>query len=182
MMTTVTSDDVVMTVTCDEPEGKVEREIRLAPLTIENLGFLWENLRQFPTLFNEELSDFEDFANAFMHQVGNDIQPHGIIWMVDDVGIVFITAIQPGIQAHCHCSFWDRRLKGREPILREMVRYAFEEFGFHRLNAEVPHYATPIHYFVKSAGFKKEGRLREAALYRDKWWDIDLYGVLETEV
>lgn len=128
-------------------------------------------------------NSFESFVRIFFTAGANgEPVPQGIIYEVDDVGILFLTDLRPGKSATAHFQFWDRRFKGREELCRRMLRYAFDKFGFHRIIAEVGLYAVPEMAAVERVGFKKEGRMREATKYQGEWFDVNLYSILEHEV
>ena len=172
----------VLRVRCEEPEGEFLREVRLMPLSIESLTYLWEKLSKFPILFNRHIEGMDDFFETFISQnQDGTLRANGIIWEVDDVGIFFLTDLYPAYQATGHFTFWDRRFRGRRDLIRQMVAYVFKEFGFRRLIAEIPLYAMPTIHAMEGIGFVKEGRLRKAAWYNGEWWDVTLYSVLEEE-
>jgi len=172
----------ILRVECQEPEGNILREIRLMPLSIENMKFLWDKLSQFPTLFDRHIVDIDDFSNTFLSQNSDgSLRPNGIIWGIDDVGIFYLTNIYPMYQATGHFTFWDRRFRGRRDLVRSMIKYVCKEFGFHRLVAEVPLYAMPTIHAMEGMGLIKEGRMRKATWYNGEWWDVNVYSVLEEE-
>lgn len=176
--------DVILEVECREPEGSVIRSVRLAKLSFEKLKFFYEKTKDFDTLFNDYIGgNFEAFVSQFiMQDRSGEIFPTGIVWEVDDVGILRLSDISPGLEATAHFTFWDRRLRGRENLVKEMVRYAIEQFKLHRIIVEVPLYAKPILYFVERIGFQKEGREREAVMYKGQWYDVIRYSILDREV
>jgi len=172
-----------MTIECVESDGTQMRSVRLCKLTPEKLKYLHEKLSQFEVMFNEHVQgDMESFIKTFLTFEGFDIQPTGLIWEVDDVGILYLTEIRPAYEAQAHFSFWDRKFFGRENLIRKMMRYVFDEFGFHRIVVEVPLYAKPTLFAIERIGFVQEGRKREAVKYRGKWFDMNLYSILEHEV
>jgi RimJ/RimL family protein N-acetyltransferase len=176
-------DEAILSVECDEPEGLVTRNVRFAPLTSSKLVYYGEKLSQFPTLFNRFVPRIEDFLTSFITSDGNGgMKANGLLWEVDDVGLFFMTDIYPGYQATGHFTFWDRRFRGRESLVQEMLKYVFEEFGFLRIVAEVPLYSQPTMAAVERVGFVKEGRLRKATWYNGQWWDVNIYSVLKDEV
>ena len=174
--------DPILRVECNEPGGLVVRRITLAPLTLGKLEEYWEKLSKFPTLFNNHITDFNDFVGAFLSMDSNGIRARGLIWEVDDVGLIFMTDIYPVFQASGHFTFWDRRFRGREKLIREMIKYAFKEFGFRRIVAEVPLYTQPTLKAVERVGFVKEGRYRKYVFYQGEWWDVNFYSILKEEV
>lgn len=176
--------EVILAVECDEPDGKIVRHVRKVPLTLERFRKYHEKLTQFDTLFNDYIGDsFEAFVRCFVGQdASGELHAKGLLWEVDDVGILYLTDIAPGAEAQAHFTFWDQRFRGREKLLREMCKYVIENFHFHRLFAEVPLYARPTLELVERIGFKKEGRMRDAVKYKGDWFDVNLYSLLEQEV
>lgn len=173
----------ILEVLCPEPEGNILRKVSLAELTEEKLRHYWEKLRVFPTLFWQESTTFAGFVQQlFVIDHGQVVDATGIIWEVDDVGLFFITDIYPGYQATGHFTFWDRRIRGREVLIQAMIRYLFQEFGFHRLVTEVPVYSSMVNRVVRRVGFVQEGKLRKAVRYNDEWWDVNIYSILEEEI
>lgn len=176
--------EVILSVECAEPEGTFTRSVRPAQLTTETLRSYWEKLRNFDVIFNDDVrSDPRSFIQIFLSANGeNDVQANGLVWEVDDVGIIFITEITTHT-AEAHFSFWDRRIKGREELIKQMLRWGFRTFGFHRITCQVPLYAAPwLSRAVEKVGFKKEGRLREVVRYKGQWFDTILYSILSYEV
>ncbi len=172
----------VMTVDCSEPEGLIARTVSFTPLSVEKLRELWGVLSQYPTLFNRHISTQEDFVTSLISEDSNgNPKANGLVWEVDDVGILYLTDIYPVFQATGHFTFWDGRFKGRELLILKMLEYVFEEFGFHRIITEVPFYAQPTMGVVDRIGFVREGRLRKATRYRDEWWDVASYSMLREE-
>ena len=101
---------------------------------------------------------------------------------VDDVGIFFLNEIIPHQSASAHFVFWDKRFRGREELCKEMLRYVFEQYKFERIQVEVPLYAYHTMDAVENLGFVLEGRIRRAILYHDKWFDVNLYSVLPSDL
>jgi RimJ/RimL family protein N-acetyltransferase len=176
--------NVVLSVECPEPEGQVVRNVEKVKLSLDRFRLYYEKLSNFDTLFNDFIGDsFEAFVSCFIEQdESGELFAKGLLWQVDDVGILYITKIVPGVEAKAHFTFWDGRLKGREQLILEMCAHVVRKLHLHRLYAEVPLYALPTIKFVERLGFVKEGRMREAIRYKGSWFDVNLYSLLEHEV
>jgi RimJ/RimL family protein N-acetyltransferase len=175
----------ILQVTCKEPIGDVTHVIKPMVLTPANLHTFWEKSRPFKTLFTSEIrGDFKKFLEVFLRDGPNGIESNGLFWVIDDfTGVLYMTDIIPGVDAKCHLSFFDRRSKGREELVRHMLRYAFDKYHFKRLTVEIALYANPSFMrFVESIGFVKEGRRRFATLFNEKWYDVNCYGILNEEL
>ena len=111
--------------------------------------------------------------------------PHlyGPIWKVDDyVGVFYLSDLYR-YEATAHFAFFDRRFRGRDKMVREVIRQVFDSSEFQRLNVEIPAYAGAATVkFVRALGFRKEGLKRSCALFKGKWFDANLFGILRHEV
>jgi RimJ/RimL family protein N-acetyltransferase len=176
-------DKFVLSHECDEPGGKVVRTVRVGDYSFKTLKLLWENLSQFETLFNDHFEkDFSRFVSAFVRQENGEPVPTGLMWLVDDIGMLRLTDMVPLESASAHFIFWDRRFRGREELIRKMLEHVFEKYKFHRIKVEVPLYAQKTLVAVERIGFTKEGRMREAVRYKGEWFDANLYSMLEGDL
>ena len=175
--------EVIVNVKCSEPEGEIVRSVRLARLSVERIQFLWEKLKGFDTLFNDFVKDdFAAFVNHFVMEVNGEPVPTGLLWDIDDIGIFLLQDITPHQSATAHFLFWDKRFRGRRQLCIEMLKYAFDNYKFQRIQVEVPLYAYHTMNAVESIGFVLEGRMRKAILWNDKWFDVNLYSVLPSDL
>lgn len=182
-----TETEVLFTVECKEPEGIFQREVRLGSLSRDKLTDLYNRLKQFKVLFTDiTQGDSEAFIKTFIdiRVDGSEVvvTPKGLLFEIDDVGIVFLSEIAVGLNADIHINFWDRRMKGREELVREIARFAVHNFDLHRLSTSIPAYARPALARIKKYGFKEEGVIRESVLYDGQLHDVHLFGILASEV
>jgi len=170
-------------VPCEEKGETIVREVRLGRLTTDRLRFLWDKLKGFDTLFNDYVrGDFAAFVDHFLLNVNGQPQPAGLMWDVDDVGILFLNELKSDHSATAHFCFWDGRFRGREKLCREMVKLAFDIYGFRRIEVQVPHYAKKTLHAVQSIGFVSEGIRRQAIFYKDQWFDVRLFSVIKEDL
>jgi RimJ/RimL family protein N-acetyltransferase len=173
-----------MQVLCKEPEGDIVRTVYRCPFTREAVARLYDKAKNFPVLFGRPLNDANDFMAHFVSETTTgEIEPQGIVWIIDDfVGMFYMNEISD-IEATAHYSFFDRRHKGREPLVRAMVKHLFDAYGFVRVNAYIPAQAgMGTRLFIERCGFKMEGRKRRASWWKGKWFDVYLYGILPEDV
>lgn len=88
--------------------------------------------------------------------------PNNLVWEVwrggQLVGILSLSRIARGLDAVGHFAFFDRRLAGRQAVIRTMIRWAFEHLGLQRLSVEIPEGYWPLVHFAKSKlNFRYEG-------------------------
>jgi RimJ/RimL family protein N-acetyltransferase len=179
-------ENPVVSAFCAEPKLTVQRHVYKMALTPDALRTFWDKARKFPTLFTEEIKDdFKLFLGVFLtqHQDGT-IEGKGLLWRIDDyTGIFYLTDIDAGSDAEVHVTFFDGRIRGRDALAIEMIRYVMKKYEFRRLTAKVPMYAVPAaHSFIRRIGFKVEGRKRQSCFFKNQWYDTVLYGILADEV
>jgi RimJ/RimL family protein N-acetyltransferase len=178
------ADEKVVSALCQEPEGDVTRSVYAVEFTRENLLGFWEKARQFRTLFAVELNDdFKTFLEIFMGEVNNAPTAKGLLFRIDDwTGAFYLSNIRPGMDGHVHFGFFDRRLRGREELAKEMLQYIMYYYQFRRLTATIPLYVKPATLrFVSDLGFKAEGRMRKVFKYKGDYFDSLVYGLLSEE-
>lgn len=180
----------ILSVECDEPKGKVWRNVYPMALDEHNLRLFWEKARHYKTLFTREIKDdFKAFLDIFVAQdLAGNLVGKGLLWRVDGptddmVGVFYLTNIEPEDDALAHFTFFDGRIRGRDDLTKQMIQYVFAKYHFRRLTTHAPAYVIPgtIH-FIERLGFKREGKKRAAAFYNGEWFDMNLYGILADEV
>ncbi|MGA2489637.1 MAG: GNAT family protein [Anaerolineales bacterium] len=75
----------------------------------------------------------------------------------------------------------DRRHGYGAEALSLLLRFAFDDLNLHRLSAWPSADALPFIRMIEKAGFKEEGRRREAAFHDGSYWDVILMGLLRSE-
>lgn len=157
-----------------------EDKIRSMQLTPENIQKFWDKAKKFDTLFGKELKNgVEEFTDLFMRD-GNV----GLFFVLNDFdGVFYLTDIVPEEDALAHYSFFDRKHNGREDLVKAMIKFIFDRYKFNRLSVQIPNYATEqARHFVQKLGFAYEGKRRKAAMYKNELYDVNLYGILSSEV
>jgi RimJ/RimL family protein N-acetyltransferase len=175
----------ILSYQCNEPEGSIVRNVRFMTLSRNNLFKFYTKAQNLKTVFSvEHRNDFKKFLSIFIsYDNSAGLASHGLFWVVDDfVGVYYLTNILVGQDAKMHYIFFDERHKGRRDLTKEMIKFVFKEYNFHRLTAELPLYVSPsVFKFVESLGFIKEGRKRDATEYCGTWYDVNMYGILRAE-
>ena len=153
---------------------------RIMGLTWPKLFMLWEQLKKFRVLFSDLTKG--DFDNFVRYVTSPDTFWLEIYNGGEVVGLVTLEGIERLVEANAHVLFLDKHLADKIDICKEIVKWLFGNFTFHRLTVEVP-----VNYYwsvrlVKELGFKHEGRRREVTLIEGKWVDSYTFGLLRQEV
>lgn len=176
----------IFSVLCNEKDISIERKVYSFEHTKESIHKFYEKSKELKTVFSKEFfGDFEKFCSTFFTRDSNGIvTPQGLFWLVDDfVGMFYVTDIYPGIDAQCHYLFFDKKHRGREELAKEMLKYLFDTFKFHRLSIELPNYASDsTRRFIQDIGFHYEGKKIKNAKLNGIWYDSNLYGLLNEKL
>jgi hypothetical protein len=162
--------------------GDEDYSVTPVDITVENLSKLYDRMSQFPVIFGRPLTGPEDFLSLFMRysRPHRDPEMRGLFWAVNDfdVGVFYLTDIMK-YEATVHFAFFDKKIKGRENLLRETAAKTLEFFNFNRLNATIPQYVKyRVHKFVRESGAICEGKKFRSAYYNGKWYDEVRYAYL----
>lgn len=184
------SSEAIFRLECDEPDGKVTRSVYPLEFTPENIRKFWDRAKMFPSLYGKEiLNDERAFAQIFMRTNALDeYELNGLLWVVDDfTGVFYLSDITfdraMPVDALVHYTFFDKRHKGRAPLVKRMIKYVFDRYKFQRLSAEVPLYTKEhTRHFITNLGFHYEGKRCKSAFYKGDWFDTNLYGILRSGV
>ena len=104
------------------------------------------------------------------------------MWDVDDVGMLLLNEIRPEISATAHFTFWDEKFRGRKELCQAMLEYVFETYKFQRIEVRIPLYAKSAMAATERIGFIQEGRMRSRALYEGKWFDVNIYSMIPSDL
>lgn len=81
------------------------------------------------------------------------LNPDVIYYLVDDVGMVAIYPDSIHASAHAHITFWDKRLRGRETLCREIAREVMKTWRLEFIWTVIPFDARATLAFAKRMGF-----------------------------
>ena len=146
----------------------------------EKIAQIWGQAKQHDVLFSDYTrGDFQPFLLAMLHPAS--------AWMEIEleskpVGLMYFTRITQGVDCLGHFTVWDGRAGGREPIFLRAIDWAFEEFNLHRMSAQVPVYQSGVRRFINRLGFVEEGLKREAVIYKGKWFPMQMFGLLRSDM
>ena len=112
---------------------------------------VYDNTRRVPNLFG---------AKAGVTALTELVQNAACFWKVDDVGIICISPLMAG-SAHCHITFWDRRLRGREELFRQLMNRVCAEYQYDTIWTAIPKASRVTLAFAKKLGFQPQTEDKE---------------------
>lgn len=113
--------------------------------------------------------------------------PRNVVWETWHdgriVGVLLLTDIKPKLDAQAHFAFFDRRLVGRQALIKNVMTKAFADLELERLSIEIPeHLSALIRFAEKKLGFKPEGKRHHAFWDAESGWrDVVCLRVLRSE-
>lgn len=185
-MIDVISREPIISVICTEPEGTVVRSVYKVIWTPEKLKQFWDLAKKFPSVFGIEIYENpRQFIDMFFSiNDKGEWSTDQLFFEVDDmIGLLRVDNIKWPDDASVHYTFFDRRHKGRIPLLREMLKWLFDNYKFSRFSTAVPSYVkSNIRHFILDIGFFYEGKKRNAVTYKGRKFDVNLYSIFPYEI
>lgn len=171
-------DTALFTAVCREDGQDVIRTAYPYILDAAAVVQLWFRLSQFPVLFaSPQQSNFKNFVRMIQDE-------YSVMLRIDDVGLILVTDIVPGVEARMHLSFWDSKLSGREPIVRETIKWITEILNVRRVSVPVRADARAMKSFLERVGLYFEGVLKNWIRREDdgRFYDLYLFGITNQEI
>lgn len=75
--------------------------------------------------------------------------------------------------------YWRKGLA--KETLNLILNFGFKKLKRRRIQAKVLHKNIPAQKLLEKSGFKQEGRLRKNTLFKNRWYDDLIYGLLREE-
>jgi len=161
-------------------ENSAPLEFRPLVLVKGKLEYLWDRMRQYPQMFDDVIPrTFEAFKAGMMapqNQFYEFVQGNEII------GLAAATQVRPGLDANMHVIMFDRRLRGREGILKEALRDFAIRAKLRRMTVVLPEDNRTAIKLVGRLGFRLEGVMRKAHLRDGIFRDYHVFGILLEEL
>lgn len=127
---------------CVEKGRVVHRTVRqLSPVTEEVLG-AYDKLAACANLFGDRS----------VESIEQMLREYWKFWLVDDVGLLCFDPFRQG-EAHVHITFWDRRLRGREGLCRELAKSLMLRHNVTMLLTVIPLGSRTVSAFARRVGF-----------------------------
>lgn len=139
---------------------------------------LFEKFREFPYALDDSTRDMEleTFYNLLIART-NVFYEIG-----DEVGLAIATNVRPRLDANFHLIFFDRSLKGREPLFNAIAGDLMRRAQLRRITAIVAGDNVAMQKFYDRIGLVHEGTLREATFRRGRYYNLEVYGMLREEL
>lgn len=127
-------------VLCKEKKEVIWRQVSIMPRTISRIMEVVDLMRQVSNFLpgDNPYSVFTDENSTF--------------FQVDNVGLIAVIPIEDML--HCHITFWDRRLRGRERLCRSLAEFVVGTTK-KLLYTAIPEGNRVVLEFARRVGFKE---------------------------
>ena len=155
-------------------------EYRPLVLVSGKLEYLWNRMKMYPQVFDDVIPrTFEAFRDTMLAPTN---QFYEILDGEEIVGLAAATQVRPTLDANMHVVMFDRRLRGREPVLLEALRDFGIRAKLRRMTVVLPEDNRTAIKLVGRLGFKLEGVMRKAHLRDGIYRDYHVFGILAEEL
>jgi RimJ/RimL family protein N-acetyltransferase len=149
-------------------------------LTKGKLEFIWDRLRQYPQIFDDVIPrTYEAFREGMMSPTS---QFYEFVLGEEIIGLAAATQVRPRLDALFHVVMFDRRLRGREEVMRAALQDFAVKAKLRRLTVVLPEDNRTGIKLALRIGFKLEGVMRKAHLRDGVYRDYHIYGQLLEEL
>ena len=151
-------------------------------LDVEKLTELWNVFKEHDVLFTDTiLGDLEAFIDILMSSNSVWFEIYSLREN-KPVGVGYISNVILGYDAKGHFAVWDGKARKLEGIVLKNIQWVMDRYRLHRMSSEIPSYQSGTLRFVQRLGFQSEGIRREGILRNGSWGDLEMFGLLRTEL
>lgn len=128
---------------CKERDGVVNRTVYKMPRDLK----LWLEVQ-------DKMNEVNNFLSKSM-VVNTEmlLDEKNQFYLIDDVGVAVVLPYKEH-SAHVHITFWDRRLRGKEELMKKLAEHCMAESDLQYLFTAIPTKAGAVIAFAKRVGFK----------------------------
>jgi len=141
---------------------------------------LWNRMKLYPQVFDDIIPRTLEAFNQTLLNPTN--QFYEIVEGEELIGLAAATHVRPKLDANMHLVMFDRRLRGREPIILDALRDFAIRAKLRRMTVLLPGDNKTAIKLVGRLGFKPEGVMRKAHLRDGIYRDYHVFGILLEEL
>ncbi len=156
--------------------------VRADYLTPQKIQELWIESSRHDTLFSDHTrGKVEPFLDVLFASNAIVAEVYDISEELP-IGSMMMNRIIRNFDGLAHFTLWSGKVRGKEPLFLEMMRMWMGEFNLRRLSIEVVGHGKGLIRMIERLGFQHEGTRREGSIHKDVWIDLEMYGILESEL
>ena len=162
---------------------------RVGKWSIQNLSLTYEKAQILWDKYNEHKTLFTDLSKGNIDNWVRYVTNPDSFWLEiidttngETVGLIYFNDMEQIVDIEMHAVIFDRQPAEKLEVLRETLRWMFENFPINRITGPTAAIYFRTMRLLERAGFKNEGTKREAMLIGGKWVDTVWYGITRSEV
>lgn len=150
---------------------------KLDPTKVD-LNKLWANVQTQDYAFDDFSRNRPEWFLMQFAQSNDNVR----YFLIGDSGLFIVSGnLVEGGDATIHFIIWDRNfsLHVNKAPAYELVDWLFYELKVHRISGPIPSYNKLAPRFAVAMGMKFEGEMLESVLWKGKYYNVAMYGLLE---
>lgn len=143
-----------------------------------DLNKLWANVQTQDYAFDDFSRNNPEWFLLQLAQASENVR----YFLIGDSGLFLVQGnLREGGDATVHFIVWDRNfsLHVNKGPAYELVDWLFYEVKVHRISGPIPDYNKLAPRFATAMGMKFEGEMLEAVLWKGKYHNVQMFGLLE---
>jgi len=147
-------------------------------VTPQRLDWIWQRLQKCEYAFDDFTRGKVDF---FLEQFTNEVVE---FYEIGDQGLAILRNIIPAGGGEIHYVVWDTDtypLNRQKISAKELLDYLFFDRRIHHAYGIIPSFNQHATRLALAIGMKYEGEIRENFLYKGKYFNHMIYGLLDSE-
>lgn len=160
----------------DSSHFRYLKPLTLTPESKDAVQRIWDKLQ------TQDYA-FDDLTRGDSHVfLANLFMPGTEHFLVGEAGYAIASGIVPSTNCVLHFALWDK-IPTSELLAagRELIDYVLAKYQLNRVTAMIPAYNTQATRLAVLLGFRFEGDMRQAILYKGKYHNVGVYGLLRAE-
>lgn len=143
----------------------------------QKIRFLWAKSLEFPFVFDDlTYGDFDNFMRTLA-------TPSNVFFELENEGgLISFTEVRPRVNAYLHFIFYDKHLKGKEEVMRDILADMFDLAKLRRITCGIPEDRNTGAKLLRRIGFRQEGTMRASYLRNKCYLNMNIYGLLREEL
>lgn len=174
---------------------RVNSKIELETLKLSMTDVIFESIdrdREFLTRwlpfidFNQKKSDTENFIKSVLNQPGRKRDEVYSIWYNQEFAGLIGFKETDWINRKTELGYWlTKKMQGKGIITsstQKLLRFAFHKLNMNRVQIKVAVGNSRSSAIPKKLGFKFEGIEREGELHQNKFFDLEVFSLLKSDL
>jgi hypothetical protein len=137
-------------------------------------------MSQVPQIFDDVIPRTYEVFLQGLHSQSNHF--YEFVTATDTVGLAAATQVRVGLDANLHLVMFDKRLRGREAVIKSAIRDFAARARLRRLTISLPEDNKTAIKLTQRLGFQLEGVLRKAHVRDGVYRDYHIFGILAEEL